>query len=88
MKTRRTRITNIAIQTCFERFYEDLKRYKNKTCRTSLWIEEVENSSERLRCELFGMHLVGAMSWRDYLTLREKVYRIKEETKRFMKNNI
>lgn len=85
-RTKRTRRTNVAIHTCFTCFADELESYQNETTNVEFYIEMVEKAENRLRNELFGMYLVGAMSWRDYLTLRERVHRTARKTIKKMRN--
>jgi hypothetical protein len=83
MKKMRTRRVNISIEVCFNNFYEELdknlKRAFEDKDLIDLRIENIERAGSNLRHELFGMHLIGGFNWKEYLVLREKVYRITRE---------
>lgn len=83
MKKMRTRRVNISIETCFNSFYNELDRnlrraYEDKDL-IDLRVENIEEAGRDLRSELFGMHLIGGFNWKEYLVLREKVFRITKE---------
>ena len=90
MKKTRTRRVNISIETCFNIFYEDLSRNLRKASEDKdlidLRIENIETSGNELRHELYGMMLIGAFTWKEYLILREKIKRLTKETVKTIKS--
>lgn len=91
MKKSRGRRVNISIETCFDSFYNELdsnlrRAYEDKDL-IELRIENIEEAGCNLRHELFGMHLVAVgFTWKEYLILREKVFRITKEYVTKVKN--
>lgn len=69
---KRSRKVNICIKICFEDFHNDVNRYKGK----SWGAEEIRKSEQALINQLFGMELVGAMDWKDFIILRARARRI------------
>ena len=69
---KRSRKVNICIKICFEDFRNDVNRYKGK----SWGIEEIRKSEQALINQLFGMELVGAMDWKDFIILRARARKI------------
>ena len=89
-RTKRSRRVNISIEVCFNSFYKELdinlKRASESKDLIDLRIENIEEAGRDLRYELYGMMLIGGFSWKDYLVLREKVYRITKEYVTTIKN--
>ena len=92
MKKTRNRDVNIAIQTVFRGFerafnmsLEYAKKDNNKS-HIELRLDEIERAGDTIRDELFGMRLVGAFTWREYVVLREKTRRIEADYKNTIKS--
>ena len=91
MKKMRSRRANIGIEVCFNSFYETLERnlkyaLTEEKIYADIFINNIDKAGETLRDELFGMHIVDAFSWKEYVILREKVYRIVKEYTKAIKN--
>ena len=82
MKKARSRRVNISIEVCFNSFYKELDTNLKRASENKdkdlmkFRVENVKEAGRDLRYELYGMHLIGGFSWKEYLVLREKVYRI------------
>jgi vacuolar-type H+-ATPase subunit E/Vma4 len=96
MKKTRSRRVNISIEICFKRFREELERNLKRALEKALnnekeiymniYIDSIDEARVTLNSELFGMHLIGGMDYKEYKLLKIKINRITEEYIKAVKN--